>query len=99
VAPLLRVPASVPLAWAPARVGAVSEWGMARPVLFEHNRWLGDKRDQRVHDLDHLRSECDIDELVEAGTFTTFGPDEAAEARNRGYRLHLCARDDEAAGR
>ena len=69
---------------------------MARPTLFEHNRWLGDKRDQRLHDLDHLRPECEIDELLSAETFATFGPDLLAEARNRCYRPHLCVVDDEA---
>ena len=30
---------------------------MERPTRFEHNRWVGDKRDQRVHDLDHCEPE------------------------------------------
>ena len=61
---------------------------MSRPTRFEHNRFLGDKRSQVVYDLD--ASDVDatkIDELVEAQTYQTFGPDRLAEARNRGYRL------------
>ena len=56
-------------------------------MKFEHNRWVGDKRVQRVHDLDH----CDEDvvgELMEARTYLSFGPDTLPEARNRGYRLY-----------
>lgn len=62
---------------------------MERPTRFEHSRWVGDKRNQRVHDLDH----CDEDviaELMEAQTYLAFGPDTLAEARNRGYRLCRC---------
>jgi hypothetical protein len=47
---------------------------MERPVKFEHNRWLGDKRTQVV------------DELMAAETFICFGPDTLAEARNRCYK-------------
>ena len=61
---------------------------MARPPRFEHVRWLGDKRTQRVHDLDHTVAGCRLDELVASGQFATFGPDRLAEARNRGYRPH-----------
>jgi hypothetical protein len=59
---------------------------MARPVRFEHNRWLGDKRTLRVHDLDATTADCNLDELLAAETFLAFGPDTLAEARNRGYR-------------
>lgn len=65
---------------------------MTRPTLFENNRWLGDKRTQRVHDLDHSGADCEIDELVASERFATFGPDLLAEARNRGYRPHSCAK-------
>ena len=64
---------------------------MTRPALFEHNRWLGDKRTQRVHDLDHTVASCHLDELLTSEQFATFGPDLLAEARNRGYRPHDCA--------
>jgi hypothetical protein len=61
---------------------------VARPVRFEHNRWLGDKRNQRVHDLDAIQPSCHLDELLASEQFATFGPDLLAEARNRGYRPH-----------
>jgi len=60
---------------------------MQRPVRFEHNRYLGDKRTQVVYDLDEWDDADVIDELMRAETFTAFGPDTVAEARNRGYRL------------
>lgn len=59
---------------------------MARPPRFAQVRWLGDKRSQRVHDLDHPTDACRIDELVGSGQFATFGPDSLPEARNRNYR-------------
>lgn len=59
---------------------------MSRPTRFEHNRWLGDKRVQRVHDLDNAMAACAIDELMESEQFAAFGPDTIPEARNRGYR-------------
>jgi hypothetical protein len=61
---------------------------MARPTRFEDYRWLGDKRNQRVHDLDHATDACAIDELMSSEQFTCFGPDTLPEARNRGY--HPC---------
>ena len=62
---------------------------MERLARFEEHRWVGDKRDQRVHDLDHCEPAV-IDELMEARTYLGFGPDTYAEARNRGYRLCRC---------
>ena len=62
---------------------------MERPTRFEEFRWVGDKRDQRVHDLDHCDEEA-VGELMEARTYLCFGPDTFAEARNRGYRLCRC---------
>jgi hypothetical protein len=59
---------------------------MERPTKFEHSRWLGDKRNQVVYDVDHIDDPALIDELMEAETFLSFGPDTLAEARNRGYR-------------
>ena len=58
---------------------------MTRPVRFEQYRWLGDKRTQRVHDLDAVTEACAIDELMASEAFAAFGPDLLAEARNRGY--------------
>ena len=59
---------------------------MARPVRYEHYRWLGDKRNQRVHDLDHSTEACEIDDIMTNESFTCFGPDTLPEARNRNYR-------------
>ena len=59
---------------------------MERPVKFEHNQWVCDKRTQVVYDVDALTDTAIIDELMTAETFICFGPDTLAEARNRGYR-------------
>ncbi len=59
---------------------------MKRPVRVEHFRWLGDKRNQRVYDLDEVIDESVIDELMASEHYLVFGPDTLAEARNRGYR-------------
>jgi hypothetical protein len=58
---------------------------MTRPTRFEEFRYLGDKRTQRVYDLDTAPAEK-IDELMASEQFAAFGPDTLAEARNRGYR-------------
>lgn len=60
---------------------------MDRPTKFEHHRFVGDKRTQRVYDLDEYDNQATIDELVESEAYLSFGPDTLAEARNRGYRL------------
>ena len=69
---------------------------MSRPTRFEHQRYLGDKRIQQVYDLDLLDDDPEAErlvaELLAAETFTTFGPDTLAEARNRGYRPHASIR-------
>jgi hypothetical protein len=57
-----------------------------RPSRFEHNRFIGDKRTQRVYDLDEYDNVAVIDELMESEQFTSFGPDTLVEARNRCYR-------------
>jgi hypothetical protein len=62
---------------------------MSRPTRFEEFRYLGDKRNQRVYDLDHADAPevaAKIDELIASERFAAFGPDTLAEARNRGYR-------------
>ena len=63
---------------------------MSKPTNFEHQRFLGDKRNQVVHDLDRYGTDPDvtaaIDDVLAAETFLAFGPDTLAEARNRGYR-------------
>lgn len=60
---------------------------MDRPGQFEHHRFIGDKRTQRVYDLDAYDNQAVIDELMASEQFICFGPDTLAEARNRGYRL------------
>ncbi|HEY2814990.1 MAG TPA: hypothetical protein VGJ03_16100 [Acidimicrobiales bacterium] len=59
---------------------------MDRPTRFEHQQWLGDKRDQIVHDVDACTDPEIIGDLIEAETYLCFGPDTLAEAHNRGYR-------------
>lgn len=59
---------------------------MDRPTRFEHHRWVGDKRTQVVHDVDHCTDPGTIEELLAARTYLCFGPDTPVEARNRGYR-------------
>lgn len=61
---------------------------MARPVRFEHHRYLGDKRTQVFHDLDATGDACAIDELMASEQFAAFAPDTIPEAKNRGY--HAC---------
>jgi hypothetical protein len=62
---------------------------MEKPARFEHVRYLGDKRTQRVLDLDALDDPAvaaQVQELLASEAFATFGPDTLAEARNRGYK-------------
>lgn len=59
---------------------------MQRPKGYSEFRFLGDKRTQRVYDLDQQYPEALIDELVGSEQVATFGPDTLPEARNRGYR-------------
>ena len=68
--------------WDAGRFGPI----MDRPGPFSEFRWLGDKRTQRVYDLDEATDSELIAEIVESGRGQTFGPDTLAEARNRGYR-------------
>jgi hypothetical protein len=75
---------------------------VSRPSRFESFRYLGDKRNQTVYDLDLTESaglEPVIDELVASEAFAAFGPDTLAEARNRGYHPHrsIRAREDDGA--
>lgn len=62
---------------------------MIRPARFEDVRFLGDKRTQRVYDLDTPSTpalDAAVTELVASERYASFGPDTLAEARNRGYR-------------
>ena len=70
---------------------------MSRPRQFEDRRFVGDKRSQIVHDLDHATDGCRIDELMAAETFVSFGPDTLVEASNRCYKpCRTCASTDAA---
>ncbi|TML07555.1 MAG: hypothetical protein E6G39_19520 [Actinobacteria bacterium] len=60
---------------------------MDRPIRYQHNRFLGDKRRQVVYDLDEISDRAVLDELLASEQVATFGPDTLIEARNRGYRL------------
>jgi len=63
---------------------------MGKPTRFEHHRFLGDKRTQRVYDLDLVDVDPEVAaavaSIMEAESFVAFAPDTLAEARNRGYR-------------
>lgn len=61
---------------------------MDRLTRFEDHRWVGDKRNQVAHDIDHCTDQDKINELLAAGTYLGFGPDTLVEARNRCY--HAC---------
>jgi hypothetical protein len=73
-----------------AGAGAVSSIAMSRPTRFEHSRYLGDKRSQRVYDLDLVdtdpRVAKAVADVMASEQFAAFSPDTLAEARNRGYR-------------
>ncbi len=62
---------------------------MDRPTKFEEHRWLGDKRNQIVYDVDNLQDPAIVADIMTAETFICFGPDTLAEARNRGYHPYL----------
>jgi hypothetical protein len=65
---------------------------MERLARFEDHCYVGDKRNQVVHDIDACTAADVIAELTSSERFVCFGPDTLAEARNRGY--HLCRQCD-----
>jgi hypothetical protein len=71
---------------------------MSRPSRFEEFRYLGDKRTQRVYDLDSTDPVAveKIAELVKSEQFAAFAPDTLSEARNRGYRPEASVNNEEA---
>jgi len=71
-----------------------------RPSRFEAFRYLGDKRDQRVYDLDGTGDELEavIADLIRSEQFASFAPDTLAEARNRGYHPWPAARENATEG-
>ncbi len=74
------------------------------PRELADRRFVGDKRNQIVYDLDQISGDPvsgdavlnerlaeAVADIAAAKSFATFGPDELREARNRGYRLsRLC---------
>ena len=74
---------------------------MARPLLFEHYRYMGDKRTQIVYDLDLYGTDPAVtqavDDVLAAEKFVAISPQTLAEARNRGYRPHRSIRRAERA--
>ena len=65
---------------------------MPKPTRFEEHKYLGDKRNQRVYDLDLIDADegiaAAVDAIMAAESFAAFAPDTLAEARNRGYRAY-----------
>jgi len=69
---------------------------MARPLPFEHYRYLGDKATQVVYDLDLYGVDPavtkEIDLVLASERFIAISPQTLAEARNRGYHPHRSVR-------
>jgi hypothetical protein len=69
---------------------------MARPLIFEHYRYMGDKVTQIVYDLDLYGTDpkvtAAIDKVLKSEKFIAISPQTLAEARNRGYRPHRSIR-------
>ena len=59
---------------------------MERLARFEQHQFVGDKRNQIVHDIDATTETDAIADLVASEAYLGVGPDTLAEARNRGYR-------------
>ena len=66
--------------------GAATVPAMSRPKQFEEHRYVGDKRSQRVHDLDHVTDACGLADLLASEQYVSFGPDTLVEASNRCYK-------------
>ena len=72
---------------------------MDSPRELHGRRFVGDKRNQVVYDMEAELTDPSLEEqlvaavadIVAAQSYAAFGPDELPEARNRGYRLsRLC---------
>ena len=63
---------------------------VTKPTALEHFRYVGDKRNQIVYDMDAMSTDERVGKAVAditaAESYATFGPDTIDEARNRGYR-------------
>ncbi len=64
---------------------------MPRLRRFEHHRYVGTRDDMVVYDTDDphqyelLEARVEADDLLRRNLLASFGPDELAEARNRGF--------------
>ncbi len=64
---------------------------MPRLRRFEHHRFVGTRDDMTVYDTDDpeqyeaVAARIEAEDLLERNLLQTFGPDEVAEARNRGF--------------
>lgn len=63
---------------------------MDHPKELEGFRYVGDKRNQVVHEIKSCLTPAKIEDIIANQAYATFGPDELSEARNRGYRLSSC---------
>jgi hypothetical protein len=65
---------------------------MARLARFGEHRYVGTRDDMRFYDCDDpdqfllIADRVEDDDLLARKLLQTFGPDTAAEARNRGFR-------------
>ncbi len=65
---------------------------MARLARFGEHRYVGTRDDMRFYDCDDadqfslIADRVEGDDLIDRKLLQTFGPDTAAEARNRGFR-------------
>lgn len=54
-------------------------------------KYLGNRNTQEVHDLDHERGSCQINEILTAGHAVIFIPDSLLQAQAHGFdRCHWC---------
>jgi len=55
------------------------------------NKYVGNKNEMEVHDLDKETKNCQIDEIIKARHAVIFDPDSLDEAHRRGYdNGHYC---------
>jgi len=65
---------------------------MARIARFEEHRYVATRDDMRVYDTDDaaqaetLSDRIAVDNLLDRKQLQSFGPDNLAEARNRGFK-------------
>jgi len=66
---------------------------LARLRRFEHHRYVGTRDDMVVYDCDdpaqfaELQTRTSGDDLLSLRLLQAFGPDDVAEARNRGFEV------------